>query len=259
MENDLLEANEVFLLIVVGVIIMLSLAFALVLFFYAFQKRLLSQKVKAQEELVYNTLHAQEEERQRIARELHDEIGSKLNVIHLYLHQLKKKQNTEKEFDSTLTSTKDVLQKVIGSSREIAHFLMPVTLEKFGFFTALEELCHEFEGTGAAHIHVKKDQVNRSALRQEIELDLFRIFQELMNNSFKHAQAKNIYIEISNLPQQLLLSYKDDGKGFDMEKIAAKKSLGMKNIRTRLRSIGADYDLQSSEGNGVHLTIKINE
>lgn len=259
MENSLLQENEVFILIIIGIITMISLAFSFVLFFYYFQKRLLSEEVKAQEQLVYHTLHAQEEERKRLARELHDAIGSKLNVIHLYLHQLKKKKGLESEFDATLKNTNNVLQNVISSSRKIAHFLMPVTLEKFGFYKALEELCQEFEGTGLINIHLKNEEEDTRVLKKEIQLDLFRIFQELLNNSYKHSNATDIEIEITTAPQKFLLSYKDNGKGFDMEKTALKKGLGMKSIKTRLEYINADWEINSTLGQGIHLKITINE
>ncbi len=257
MEDGFLQDKEIFVLVVIGIIVMLLLAFALVLFFYQFQRKLLAQELKTQEQLVYNTLHAQEEERQRIARELHDEIGSKLNVIHLYLHRLKKIKSKETEFEDTFTTTKDILHKTIHATREIAHFLMPVTLNNFGLASALEELCNEFEAMESTDVVLKTDMLNNTFLTQNMELDLFRICQELLNNAVKHAEAKTIYLEAILQQDKFFLLYRDDGKGFDASDQSIQKGLGMKNIRNRLETIGAKWELETSPGNGLQLKAEL--
>ena len=257
MENTLLPKDEIVILMIIGTVSMLSLALFILLIFYAFQRKILSQKIKEEEKLLYHTIHVQESEKLRISQELHDEIGSKLNLMHLHLYQLSTLRSQEGEFFEAYARIKEILNKSIESAREIAHDLMPPTLENAGFFAAVRELCEEVENTGLINIHVDLKIDQRDVLKREMELDLFRVVQELLTNSIKHASAKNIMIESKMISNRLIFYYKDDGKGFDKSLIAQNQGLGMKNIENRLKMIGATWQFKSANNEGMSIKIFI--
>lgn len=247
------------MIITVGIFMMLLLALAFVIFFYFSQQKfqvqqlaVQQQKLDYQQQLLISSIQVQETERQRLARELHDEVGSKLNVVNLGLHRLRK-------YAADIPSVKETLQDIFGvvdmtiiTTRRIAHDLLPPTLEKFGLATALEELCEQHQQADFKLTFELREQTPLS-IDQDTALNLFRVTQELLTNSIKHATASNISIVLWQKPQTTVLIYRDDGKGFTSSNTMVKKGLGMQNIESRLQIIGADYRLESEPGQGVFL------
>ncbi|MBI1224283.1 MAG: sensor histidine kinase [Bacteroidetes bacterium] len=253
------ETKEVFLLMSVGIAVMLLLALAFVLFFYFSQRKFQTEQAKAQEEklrhqeqLLYSTIETQENERQRIAKDLHDVIGSKLNIINLGLHRLKAAdETTAKELFGLLNDT-------IASTRQISHDLLPPILEKFGLKEAIVELCESCRQTASLHISLETKQTDARPTDKLVELNLFRVLRELISNSIKHGEPENIHILFHQNQQNIKLEYREDGKGFDQHDENHKPGLGMQNIESRLKMIGADYDLKSSKGKGMEMNILYN-
>ena len=240
--------------ITVGIALMLLLALVFVLFFYFSQQKFQAQEAQAQrqelahqQQLLYSSIQVQEQERERVARELHDEIGSKLNVINLGLYQLQKSPDKD-----TITELFTVVDQTLTASRRLAHDLLPPTLAKFGLATALQELCDQHEYAVETSIVFEQSEGDVLERDQELELHLFRVVQELLSNSLKHAQAKYIQIGLAHSPQEIRIFYQDDGKGFDMAHQNHQRGLGLKNIESRMDMIGATYTLQTSPGEGVY-------
>ena len=132
---------------VIGILIMLALALAFILFFNFSQKRILKEQMRQQrmayehqEALLHSTILTQEEERKRIAQDLHDEIGSKLNVILLNAHQLKKLEKGNLAMASITNELSSLVNTTIETTRRISHDLLPPTLEEFGLVEAIKEL-----------------------------------------------------------------------------------------------------------------------
>ena len=255
------SASTLITLIAIGVGLMLLLALAFVVFFSFSQSKLRREQFKTQqakleyqEKLLHSTILTQEKERERIAKDLHDEVGSKLNVIHLYLHQLTKKAP---DAQKSITEMVEVLNDTIHTSRRISHDLLPPTLENFGLHTAMEELCDHFRQTNQQKIHVEVEGERPEKLDKWVELHLFRILQELMNNSLKYAQADQIHIKLWQSEEKLWLTYRDNGRGFDADAIENQKGLGMKNIQSRLQMIHGSYQLKTAVGEGVQVRIEV--
>lgn len=255
--------NEILIVVFIGILMMLLLAVAFVLFFYFSQKKFQSQQLKAQqkelehqEQLLYSNIEAQEKERQRIARELHDDIGSKLNVINLSLHRLKKQQAESSA--TTLNELFGVVKTTLDTTRRISHDLLPPVLENFGLVAALEELCEKYRAASGLDIGLATEKTSDKVLEKQLSLNLFRVIQELLSNSIKYANAAQILIELDQKDDHIYLSYRDDGQGFDMKNADFKKGLGLKNIESRMKMIGADYQLQSQAGKGVFFQTKLN-
>lgn len=258
-----ISANEIYLLMTIGILIMLSLALAFIVFFNRSQRKILAEqmrmqqlKLEHQEALLYNNIKTQEEERKRIAKDLHDEVGSKLNVIHLNLHRLKKNATASPVLEETVSDIFSVINDTIDTTRRISHDLLPPTLENFGLADAIKELCDSYQRTSALNLQFDHVQSDHRPIEKMVEVNLFRIVQELISNSIKHGQASQINIRLLANNKELRLEYQDNGQGFDPAKLAQKSGLGMQNIESRLQMIHAEHSLQSQVGAGFSLSIK---
>lgn len=250
-----LQDQEIPIFIVSGIVIMLSMALTLILFYSRAQRRLLSQKLESQEMILQKTIMAQEEERSRIARELHDDIGSKLNVISLYMHRLKKGQD-EKQL-GLVGEVQDVLKTSIDTTRRMSHELLPPTLEKFGLRVALEELCGGYEKAGSISFDLEVEGLDETLNDPMKALNLFRILQELIKNSALHGKAGQITIRYPFRKGQSAVYYQDDGQGVEKEKLTQAKGLGLSNIESRLNMIGGSWQFETSPGNGLKALIEL--
>jgi len=234
-----------------------GMAFALIagLGIYFFQQRRLKEKeIGHQKELLGSTILTQENERQRIAKDLHDSVGSKLNVMNLFLHQLGRRNAEGKEEIQDMIS---VIDDTLQTTRRISHDLLPPTLEKFGLAIAIEELQEQLAQTEAPDLQVYSEGVRPDNIAPMIELNLFRILQELLNNTLKYAEADTIDIRLIQSEEKLILHYRDDGKGFDPSDSKSQKGLGMQNIQSRLQMMRGKMDLQSTPGQGVRVQLEV--
>lgn len=261
--ESIFQENNFMTLMVIGILIMLAFAMAFVLFVNHSQKRLLKEQMrvqkldyKHQEELLHATILTQEKERHRIARDLHDEIGSKLNVIFLNVCRLKKYGKVDEEIDLITDEVETVVNTTINSIRFISHELLPPTLEEFGLIETIRELQHSYNLIGAIQIDFTTEGENKID-DSLVELNLFRVLQELIKNSIRHGEATEIDLNLKIDPTIITFSYQDNGVGFDSTDKAHKKGLGMKNIESRLRIINATYKLNSSTKNGTNVVIDV--
>lgn len=250
-----IQNQEVTILIAAGILIMLAMALTLIAFYGRAQRKLFAQKLEAQEELLQKTIMAQEEERSRIAKDLHDDIGSKLNVMSLYMHRLKKSE--DKKTLSVVGEINDILTTSIDTTRRISHELLPPALQKFGLSVALEELAEGFTQSGQVKMELSVEGLDEVVGDKMTQLNLFRILQELSKNSSLHGQAQNIHIRFIPTAQGYSFQYKDDGKGADKAQLSKGKGLGMSNIESRLKMIGGRWEVETSPGKGLKALIEV--
>ncbi len=259
------QASEIIFLMSIGILIMVALALSLVWFSNRAQKQILRQQMhnqqielQYQQELIQKNLLVQEEERRRIASDLHDEIGSKLNVLHLNMHRLRKMEPQTDGFDETVEDINGLISNTIDATRRISHELMPPTLEDFGLIEALKELGQHVSQSGAAEVDFSSEVARAAIGDANTELNLFRVFQELISNSLRHGKADRIHIRIASAGECIEFHYQDNGKGFDVKE-TGKKGLGLRNIESRLRIVGAAYQANSKPGEGFHFVMSINK
>jgi signal transduction histidine kinase len=261
--NELFSGDNKFITIVIlGAILMLVMALTLILFFYLSRKKIIQKELEKktlelnhQKEMLKATIVAQEAERNRIAQDLHDDISAKLNVVSLSANFLIEEDNvTPKETDEIINHILKVTNKTIESSRKIAHNLLPPILEKFGLGAALEELCDEFSKSKKVNIN-STIEYKIGGLPKDDELHVFRIVQELMNNSMRHGKAKEIELNFKLEIENLFLNYKDDGLGFDTSSIGVQKGLGLRNIESRVSLLKGEIKYQSEKLKGVEVQI----
>lgn len=230
-------------LIIVAVIVMLILVISLVLFFNFSQKKILKeqelnheQKMNFQKEMLENTIRTQEDERSRISRELHDDISSKLNVINMNLNLIRMKEKDE-EVKKVIKSINDALGTAIERTRNISHELMPPVIEKFGLPSAIIALRDQVNTTNEIKMTTSSEELLDYNDGHK-KLHIFRIIQELINNTLKHARASMIELNIHRDENEIILEYKDDGIGLP-DDYDVRRGIGMSNIDSRVQLLNA--------------------
>ncbi|MEQ6124918.1 ATP-binding protein [Pseudotenacibaculum sp. MALMAid0570] len=142
----------------------------------------------------------------------------------------------------------------MGNARKIAHDLLPPILEKFGLESAIEELVDEYNMS--KKVNIKSNiEYPKGELDKTQELHVFRVFQELINNSVRHGKSKNIALDFVKNKEDISIDYKDDGVGFSQEIIDQKKGLGMKNIESRVELLNGELIIQSAIDEGIKVSI----
>ncbi len=252
-------------LMIMGIIGMLLLAIAIIVFFVVYQQRLLAQRdeirqmeLDYQKDLLHSSMQTQETERRRIAADLHDSIGSQLSAAKLYIKQMRHDKPPE-NLSFLREESLNLLDETIRNVRVITQNLLPPSLEQFGLAAALEDLSSRIRESGLLEIDCLCNRAD-TRFAPEQETAVYRIVQELINNTLKHAAANRAEIRTGFITDRIFaLSYRDDGAGFDARAIAGDhkaKGLGLKNIESRANVLGAQVEWNSRPGEGVHMTLQ---
>lgn len=238
-------------IIVIGMAVIFILSLAVIVFFILYQRKLLAQQKRHQEketryqkELLKTSILSQEKERNRIAKELHDDVGALLTTTKLYFNQITL-DLSKAEVISLTNKSLSFLDTMIESVRNISRDLRPVILEKMGLIEAVQSLVQSIHDTGAIKIAFNNQPIN--SLSKSSELNCYRIIQELLNNTLKHAEANKVIIKIKSDNENLVIEYEDDGKGCDPETINSDGGLGFKNIKSRLSIVSGALSFPFSQ------------
>lgn len=257
-----MSEEALFNTILISTIIMVGLAIAIILLFNISQRRILHEQKEAhdnelafQKELLYSNIETQEKERTRIARELHDDIGSKLNVVSLNVRLLKGIYEKGEDPEVVLDHINTAIKSSIERTRDISHELMPPILAKFGVQSALNSLATAINRTGQLRVELAIEQ-EWPGLDKMKELHIYRIIQELTTNTLKHAKANSIDIKSIVENQTLTISYHDDGIGIK-NKDEFLVGLGMSNIYARCKMLNAQSEVKTEINQGVHFNLTI--
>ena len=196
-------------------------------------------------------LLGQEQERRRLAKEIHDGIGPNMSTLKLYIDAVKRKLKDD-TIIAELEKINDEISEIASEIRQISHALMPSSLIDFGVDTALKNFINKIADTGKVKIEYSSD-IYDGYLTKEYELNIYRIIQELVNNSIKHSGCEKITITIQTEEDKLQINVNDDGKGMDFEKKSA--GIGLENVNSRVESLQGSISHDSDEGNGLHVSI----
>ena len=214
-------------------------------------------------EIETDTLHAmiegQELERKRLAKDIHDGLGPVLSTVKLNLEGTLTELGGKAPHDSitNLQTAIQLIDSMAMEMRTISHSLMPRVLEDFGLVDALESLCNRLDNTNRIKVSFIHSGVNER-FDKLLELGLYRISQELLNNALKHSRAQSILIQLIHRADSLMLMVEDDGIGFNPEDIPDDdEGIGLQNIESRAKALGGDFFLDAAEGRGVIATIEI--
>ena len=195
-------------------------------------------------------VHTMELDRKRIAKELHNDICSKLNVISLNCHLLKIPNLPQKDVEEITKTILDYSSKVLKISQEMTHSLLPPVLDKFGIHAGLKELCAQLMSDGTVDIQYENN-LNLDFNDNENHIIVFRILQELLANSTQHGKATSISIRFDEIDGKSTCLYSDNGIGFDLDQLENHKGLGMKNIASRVAVLEGNLLIESQVNNGI--------
>jgi two-component system NarL family sensor kinase len=218
----------------------------------------IEELLKAQElKMVDAMLKGQAEERQRIAMDLHDRLGSMLSTVKLHFSNIEDEvtQLEEKQARSYHVAT-EILNEACDEVRKISHDLYSGVLGTFGMKTALLKMIQSVEAAKKVSVTFVDNDLDRK-IYQPYEVELYRITQELLSNSLKYAEAKEITIQLNKNEWQLVYSYEDDGKGFDAAELEKAEGIGFKNIESRVKKMNGTWKLDTRPGHGMTLIIEI--
>lgn len=232
----------------------------------AFSKREEEEKIKLQANLISSLqenkllqerslkaiVETQESERARIGRDLHDDIGAQLSTLKLFLSSLKSKQG--KEHDELLNYSSAILDSSIYDIRNILINLSPKVLDEHGYVKAVEELVNKINSSSLLSFELSMHGME-ARLDAKLENSLYRVTQELINNSLKYSWAKKIILDVIRNENKIILMYEDDGRGCEIEKATA--GYGLTNIRTRVKMFNGQVYFDSAPGNGFRCEIEI--
>ena len=252
------ETSEVIDLgiIIYGMLGMFILALGVVFFFLTYQKRLFKQQqahqqkeAEHQQQLLRANFLSQEKERSRIGKDLHDEVGAMLTTSKLYFQHLNQQVNEEK-FEEIKAKTMGLLDETMTSVRRVSHDLRPVVLERLGLVEAITNMVDQLNAS--EQIQVSFHANSNVAIHKEFALNWFRIIQELLNNTLKH--AKHIDVHLRTVSNAIVLNYADDGIGLPKNgKVMT--GLGMQNIESRLNLMNGQLEIKSKAGEGLEMQL----
>ena len=197
----------------------------------------------------------QEKERQRIAVDLHDSLGGLLSAVKLQFDNVRAKLNGYTHLDQYQNATK-LLDTAVEEVRNISRNLQPGALKELGLISAIKDLINRFEGEAYPEIFFQYYNID-DKLDDMTALSIYRIIQELINNTIKHAGANEILIQLSTEQNDLVVEYEDDGKGFDPKNLSGKKGMGVDNIQSRVNYLKGSLSFSSKENEGVSYLIRI--
>jgi signal transduction histidine kinase/ligand-binding sensor domain-containing protein len=202
----------------------------------------------------------QEQVKKDIARDIHDEIGTRLATIKLYATQLTHQAGETPTILALKTTIFQLINDTISDVRNLLRKLNPQTLERHGYIAAVDELFSRITASGIVHAQFEPIELSEhnSRFLASAEVMLYRITQELLSNSIKHANADRITLHMVRQADRIILVYQDNGRGFQYEQTQKKASgLGIGNIESRVAILGGRISWQTQPGQGVQATIEV--
>ncbi len=245
--------------ILITLIILSTLISIIIVFYYkAKNKTLVMNTITAEQKKQFSAvLKAQEDERKRIAGDLHDSVGPLLSVSQLYIGDVAGFKGLDIETSQTIEKAIKVLNNATNEVRDISHNLMPGVLVRSGLAPACRDLLRRVLETKCAEITFNTGELVEKDKRyhDSIEIGFYRILQELINNILKHAKATKIHIELEQLDDQLVLIVIDNGIGFSPHNLEKANGIGLQNINSRLSLINGQIHIRSSKNEGTEIQV----
>ena len=221
------------------------------------QQRIIELETEKQLAATEAVLKGEEQERTRLAKDLHDGLGGMLSGIKYSFNTMKENLIMTPDNHQAFERSMDMLDSSIKEMRRVAHNMMPEALVRFGLDTALKDMCNDINQSGALKVNYQSMGMAGVVIDQTISITLYRIVQELINNTMKHARAKMSIVQVIKSNNQLTLTVEDDGNGFDTNILKMHKGIGWINIQNRIEFLKGNLEITSKEGEGTSVQIEI--
>jgi len=221
------------------------------------QKKITELEREKQFLAAQSVMQGQIEERERLAKDLHDGLGGILSSAKYSFRNIKDNMIISPEFADTFERSMGMLDNSIIELRRVAHNMMPESLVKFGLDTALKDFCGSINQSGVIQLTYQSFELNESSISKITSSALYRVIQELINNILKHAKASTALVQLIRKENSLSITVEDNGQGFDTGILANSEGMGYQNLKNRVDYLNGSMDVNSSEGNGTSVNIEI--
>ncbi|TWI79474.1 histidine kinase [Lacibacter cauensis] len=245
------------LLLAVGLIVFIVIHQRKVIYF---QLRMKKMQEEQQQMMLQASIESQEEERQRIAADLHDDAGPLLATVRLYLNENLIHQDQATQLQS-IYNAKQIIDDTIQLIRNMSHSLIPPTLKNFGLESAVNDMFQKINGSGSISASARFHDYKRR-LKLDYELSIFRVLQELVNNTIKHSHCSFIHLTQNKTDQYIYIRIHHDGEGLtqtEYEKLRdTPQGMGLKNIFSRVKILNSKILFEKDPSNTYYkVTIEI--
>jgi len=254
-----IKTESIYILVVIAMLGAFLLVLLTILLQIRTQNKMLAQKRQIaeaelihQQELIRTFIVSQENERKRIGMDLHDEVGTALSSLRMYMEQL-----TALDASAAKKEAKQKIDTIIQNVRNISHNLSPFIKGAYGFMDALEDLAETLRHSGQIDAVIDFNGIEDfDFIGDDHKLALYRILSELINNTLKHAQATALHVEFSRKNGNLQIEYSDNGKGITGPQ-KKQQGIGLMNIESRLRMMNASYSHPATPAGGFSMVLLI--
>jgi len=239
-----------------------SLTFAIGVFLiqkiFKYMKRVEDSRRLTEKMFLNTIIQTEEKERKRFAKDLHDGLGPLLSTVKMSVSSLAQMKHDDVSRE-IVENTELVINEAIKSLKEISDNLSPHILNNFGLLRALNNFCNKINVARTIKINLVSN-LKDERFDGNVEVVLYRVICELINNTIKHAKAKKIDLSLIKEGEFLIIVYSDDGKGFDVKKVMEQPSgsgMGFSNIYSRINSLKGEMTIESENKKGTFVTIKV--
>jgi len=214
----------------------------------------ITEQRKAEERTIKAIVEGEERERHRIANELHDGLGQYLSAANMHLGTIfSDSQALNKDEKNSFETGLQMLQHAISETRSISHNLLPKSIQDYGLKLAVESLINDLKSTQDFSFHLFQ-KYDDEKIPDNVQINIYRIIQEAINNAIKHSNGKNINTQLIYSQGELICTIEDDGIGFDPENIS-NEGLGIQSFKTRVAAMSGNLDIDSKHNIGTLITI----
>lgn len=223
-----------------------------------YQKELHAVQQQKQRAMLQAAFEAQERERDRMGRDVHDDVGPMLSTLKFSVAKIKRLKDPE-AINSNIKKINKEIDAVVQRVRAVSRDLSPVILTDFGIEAALEDLCERINISNTIAVQFNAT-INKDVLTKQEALAIYRIIQELCNNALKHAEATELIIRLDQTENKITASVADNGKGMPSDLIKdgkpLSKGIGLRNIEARASMINAEIQMESSAEKGTKIMLE---
>lgn len=218
----------------------------------------ITELVESEKTNHFAIIKTEENERQRISNDLHDGLGQTIAAANMCINTLEslaKEQLDERSY-SIFETGKNLINNAAKETRLVSHNIMPRSLKEFGLYSSISSILKNYQGFYEEISFQINSNIENVRFKEEIELSLFRIGQESINNSIKHSKADKISVTLNKIDDNFIMEIIDNGIGFDSKKFY-KNGIGIMSINQRVQGLGGKVDFKSSESDGTLISVRL--